>query len=185
LGIACAKLGSSCGRAGDNFSSSTGHLRISPGSPHALWMESPGLNCEKNAFPHIHSAYYYDYRDIDRKPERQSCRAQSVENSRRRSEVQSLAVPLEWRRERGRSLCRLSSSTGLWKTFARRRTSPGRPPQSVEGGMMVADSVRASPRPRETQWHHQIQRPRAGPRGLRPRRGSATSGPDCQEADTR
>jgi hypothetical protein len=67
------------------------------------------LNCEKNAFPHIHSAYYYDYRDIDPKPERQELRLESVENSPRRSEVQSLAVRLEWRRGWGRSLFGLSS----------------------------------------------------------------------------
>lgn len=48
-------------------------------------------------------------------------------------------------------------STVLWKTLESGETAPGRPPQSVEGGMMVAYSA-----------------PRATARGL-----------DCQEADIR
>ena len=123
LGTDCAKPGSDCGRHGENFWPSTGRLRLSPGCTQPLCTEIPRLSWEKGAFPHIHSAYYYDYRDIERDPEQQPLRLESVENSRRSSEVQPLRTPVGWRPQQREALVRLSSIHRLWKNLRQPRTA--------------------------------------------------------------
>lgn len=186
LGKTCAKPGPGCGNVGDNFSSSTGHRQLSPGSPQPLWTKTHALSRKKDAFPHIHSAYYYDYRDIDRKPEHPSSRAETVENFGRTSEVQSPAIPLEWRRGRPQGPLRLSSVHSSVENLPPLKSSaPGRPPQSVEGGMMVADASAPPGGRRKPQRHHNPVAPSPAARASALPAGSRRAVPDCQEADTR